>query len=236
MDVVPLWLAPWLLASILSHLLSVTFLELLEHVFPSWSAQWLPGIFSVLESHFGDNQALQNFAAMITIGMTSSIITLPVSIPSFFAFRLKLHSHQLMLSQMASFDVRAASCTVPADRSAIEQQVQQLFRSDSASRYHALDEGEAGMAGWLGHLALDVGRPRRQQRMPFSPESGFPIRCKGPTCQYIRKEGKQRPEVPVPRWRSREPLLRRSIFRDSRHLGIHLTASTGMSGELCARL
>ncbi|CAE7638442.1 unnamed protein product [Symbiodinium sp. CCMP2592] len=180
-DVVPLWLAPWLLASILSHLLSVTFLELLEHAFPSWSAQWLPGILSVLESHFGDNQALQKFAAMWVIGMTSSIIALPVSIPSFFAFRLKLHSHQLMLSQMASFDVRAASCTVPADRSAVEQQVQQLFRSDSGSRHQLLDEGEVHLQRFLA---------------PWDPLDGFNTYVRGTLREAVIAQIGNELEVP----------------------------------------
>ena len=59
---------------------------------------------------------------VLTFGCFSGIAYLPVSIPSFFCFRAKLLSHQLMLEQMSTFDVRAARCTVASDRASIESQ------------------------------------------------------------------------------------------------------------------
>ena len=51
-----------------------------------------------------------------------------------------------MLQQMAEFDVRAAKCTVAADRQAVQQQVQELFRSEhpwsTREGPDSVDEGE----------------------------------------------------------------------------------------------
>eukprot|EP00439_Symbiodinium_sp_Y106_P025499 s2094_g3.t1 len=146
-DVMPLWLAPWLLCSILLDLLSASLFELLEHVFPNWSAAWMLEIMGILERVLGKNPAMLKFAAWFVIWMMSSIVYLPASIPSFFSFRMKFQSHRLMLDQMANFDVRAAQCTLPLDRAAIEQQVQELFQqsdmAQSKSRMQSLvDDGE----------------------------------------------------------------------------------------------
>ncbi|CAE7419933.1 HCc2 [Symbiodinium natans] len=88
----------------------------------------MTSIMATMEIVLGRNPAMLKFAAWFIIWMMSSIVYLPVSIPSFFSFRMKFQSHQLMLSQMANFDVRAAKCTVHADRLAIEHQVTELFR------------------------------------------------------------------------------------------------------------
>ena len=63
----------------------------------------------------------------------------------FFSFRMKLRNHQLLLNQMSSFDVRAAKCTLLADRSAIEEQVVALFegRTVPLKEGSGVDDGEA---------------------------------------------------------------------------------------------
>lgn len=70
--------------------------------------------------------------------------------PKFFSFRMKLRNHQLLLDQMAAFDVRAAKCALPSDRTAIEDQIAALFESKvesphdaSAMKQFAVDDGEA---------------------------------------------------------------------------------------------
>ncbi|CAJ1378344.1 unnamed protein product [Effrenium voratum] len=133
-EVLPLWLAPWLLGSILLDLLSASIFELLEHIFPNWSAAWTNEIIGFAESIFGHNPAMVKFVAWFIIWMMSSIVYLPASIPSFFTLRMKLRNHQLMLDQMAEFDVRAAKCTVASDREAIEQQVKDNFSQDRLER------------------------------------------------------------------------------------------------------
>ncbi|CAJ1411194.1 unnamed protein product [Effrenium voratum] len=149
-ELLPLWLAPWLLFSILSDLLSATIFEVLEHVFPNWSVAWMDGIIGMAERVLGHNPAMLKFVVWFVIWMISSIVYLPASIPSFFSFRMKLRNHQLLLDQMAGFDVRKAKCTVPTDREAIEQQVKELFKEEHRPMSwlppEGVDEGEAHSA------------------------------------------------------------------------------------------
>ena len=122
-------------------------LELFENVCPNWSMAWVTQITASIKSVLGDNPAAVTFFCWFSILMISSLVYYPVSIPSFFSFRMKCQNHQLMLEQMASFDVRAAKCTVAADREAIEQQVKELFRQseklqDAAESAGSIDDAE----------------------------------------------------------------------------------------------
>ncbi|CAE6971381.1 unnamed protein product, partial [Symbiodinium sp. CCMP2592] len=143
LDFVPLWLAPWLLLSVLLDLMTASILELLEHVFPSWSATWASHITLHIESVLGKNPAMLTFATMFIIWMISGTIYLPVSMPSFFSFRTKLRGHKAMLDQMATFDVRAAECTLSSDRDVIEHQVKDLF-SDVPAKILSSDSDDTG--------------------------------------------------------------------------------------------
>ncbi|CAE6970901.1 HCc2 [Symbiodinium natans] len=68
-----------------------------------------------------------------------------------------------MLQQMAEFDVRAAKCTVAADRQAVQQQVQELFRSEhpwsTREGPDSVDEGELCTEVKLQTLALEFCDP-----------------------------------------------------------------------------
>ena len=144
-DLLPLWLAPWLLCSILLDLLSASLFELLEHALPNWSMRWISPIMDATGSVLGKNPAMLKFASLFIIWMFSGVTYLLVSVPSFFSFRMKLRNHQLLLNQMSSFDVRAAKCTLLADRSAIEEQVVALFegRTVPLKEGSGVDDGEA---------------------------------------------------------------------------------------------
>ena len=85
-DLLPLWLAPWLLCSILLDLLSAGLFELLEHVLPNWSMRWVPPIMEATESLLGKNPAMLKFVTCCVIWMFSGITYLLVSVPSFFLF------------------------------------------------------------------------------------------------------------------------------------------------------
>ena len=127
-DLLPLWLAPWLLCSILLDLLSAGLFELLEHVLPTWSMRWVPPIMEATESLLGKNPAMLKFVTGAALfGCFLALLTSLVSVPSFFSFRMKLRNHQLLLDQMSAFDVRAAKCALLADRNAIEEHVVALF-------------------------------------------------------------------------------------------------------------
>ncbi|CAL1170711.1 unnamed protein product [Cladocopium goreaui] len=145
-ELMPLWLAPWLLSTIFLDLLSAGILEIMFHLFPNYSAAWMHDISEMSESIFGHNPAMESFVSTFAVWMFSGIAYLPVSIPSFFCFRAKLLSHQLMLEQMSTFDVRAAHCTVASDRASIEEQVTALFSGmedkTAAPLPSAVDDGE----------------------------------------------------------------------------------------------
>eukprot|EP00438_Fugacium_kawagutii_P026377 Skav206098 [mRNA] locus=scaffold2150:323293:335747:- [translate_table: standard] len=147
LEILPLWLAPWLLCSIVLDLFSASLFEILEHVFPNWSAQECLDMLK--PTPVGHYPVLAKFVAYCIIWMLSGVIYLPVSIPSFFSFRMKLRNHQLLLDQMAAFDVRAAKCALPSDRTAIEEQISELFESKVESPFvssdmnqFAVDDGE----------------------------------------------------------------------------------------------
>ncbi|CAE7483598.1 unnamed protein product [Symbiodinium sp. CCMP2592] len=154
-DVLPLWLAPWLLFSILLELLSVNLIEVLQLVFPNWSAAWQQHIMVLVAPHVGENPLMQKFVGWFIIWMILSVTTLPGSIPSFFSFRMKIRHHQLILDQMADFDVRAAKCSEPSDRDAIEMQLQEIFCNHDLPSLgsDAVDEGEVKVQQHVRHQA-----------------------------------------------------------------------------------
>ena len=144
-EVLPLWLAPWLLASILLDILGVTLFFQLEPVFPKWSE----AVTRYAAAMLGETRGGSYFVACFAVWLMSSIVYLPISIPCFFSFRMKLRSHQLMLNQMAAFDVKNAKCSLPADREPITQHVRELFRDRDGREEDAkvtgdVDAGEAG--------------------------------------------------------------------------------------------
>ncbi|CAL1168347.1 unnamed protein product [Cladocopium goreaui] len=175
-DLLPLWLAPWLLCSILLDLLSAGLFELLEHVLPNWSMRWVPPIMEATESLLGKNPAMLKFVTCCVIWMFSGITYLLVSVPSFFSFRMKLRNHQLLLDQMSAFDVRAAKCALQADRNAIEEHVVALFEGGNAP----VKEGSG----------VDDGEVRLQR---FSLEDRDPLNCfnehvKGPLRALVESQ------------------------------------------------
>ncbi|CAE7741710.1 unnamed protein product [Symbiodinium sp. CCMP2592] len=123
----PLWLAPWLLSTILANALVATCWSFLTvrvpeealgsiHSFCTWM---LPSASAALVTDAV--WAVFGVLAGTTLGMLASI-------PWTIACKAKLQSHALMLEQMACFDCRAAQCTIEADRVLVQRQVQALFR------------------------------------------------------------------------------------------------------------
>ncbi|CAE7208289.1 unnamed protein product [Symbiodinium sp. CCMP2592] len=142
-DVLPLWLAPWLLCCMLLELLSASLMDISQHVFPSWMTAWDSRVMGLAATLVGDNPTILKGIGWFVVCMISSLSTLPASIPSFFSFRMKIRHHQLVLDQMADFDVRAANCSEPSDRSAIEKHLQEVFgEQDLPTLGSTVDEGE----------------------------------------------------------------------------------------------
>eukprot|EP00438_Fugacium_kawagutii_P032358 Skav234861 [mRNA] locus=scaffold840:170267:171415:- [translate_table: standard] len=156
LEVLPLWLAPWLLCSIVLDLLSASLFEILEHVFPNWSSAWVKDFTDLVNAApVGHNPVFAKFVAWQFIWLISGVVYLMVSIPSFFSFRMKLRNHQLLLDQMAAFDVRAAKCTMPSDRTAIEDQVTTMFEVDSPGSAKLSDDGKLHLQSFHFENALD---------------------------------------------------------------------------------
>ncbi|CAE7483627.1 unnamed protein product [Symbiodinium sp. CCMP2592] len=143
-DVLPLWLAPWLLYCISLELLSAHLMDVSQVVFPSWMPACSRHVMGLLEMLLGDNPMMLRFVGWLVIWMMQSVTTLPASIPSFFSFCMKIRHHELILDQMADFDVRAAKCSEPSDREAIEKQLKEVFcnQEPPTSGAFVVDEGE----------------------------------------------------------------------------------------------
>ena len=122
----PLWIAPWLLSSMLLDLMSATLFEALEVSFPNWSIAWITQI-ETTASALGSPPELLRFFAAAFVWLFSGLCYLPSSVPSYFSFRAKLRSHTLLLEQMSSFRVQEAKCTDENDRRLIEAQVVELY-------------------------------------------------------------------------------------------------------------
>ncbi|CAE7212884.1 unnamed protein product [Symbiodinium sp. CCMP2456] len=128
-------------------------MDLSQLVFPRWLLIMDNHIMGLAATLLGGSPVLLQFVGWLVIWMTSSIATLPASIPSFFSFRMKIRHHQLILDQMADFDVRAAKCSEPSDRDAIERQLQEVFR----------EQDLPGASFGLGSNAVDEGEVKVQR-------------------------------------------------------------------------
>ncbi|CAE7292941.1 unnamed protein product [Symbiodinium sp. CCMP2592] len=132
----PLWLAPWLLSSMLLDLLSTSLLEFLEIAIPNWTAFFMVPLDRAFTETFhleeGSRQA--GFFAALAIWCLSGMCYLPTSIPGCVAFRRKVSNHKLMLEQLSRFDIRNAQCTIESDRPLVEDQVVELWSQESVGR------------------------------------------------------------------------------------------------------
>jgi len=121
----PLWLAPWVLVTILLDNLAVGLWQgyFIAKIGPgsSWSI-------SVGNALAGEGNATSIFL-MEVIGITAALATsyLVLVIPNMLSFGVKLENHSLMLDQIANFRLADAKCTVESDRAVVEDHVRQLF-------------------------------------------------------------------------------------------------------------
>ena len=120
----PLWLAPWLLSSMLLDLFSTSLLEILEILIPNWSAFFMVTLNALFAKIFymEEGSRLASFLAPLAIWCLAGLCYLPASVPGCVAFQRKVCNHKLMLEQMSNFDIRKAKCSVPSDRQVIEDQ------------------------------------------------------------------------------------------------------------------
>ncbi|CAE7596734.1 mrkA [Symbiodinium microadriaticum] len=123
----PLWLAPWLLSTIVANALVATCWSFLTVRAPQETLGSIRSFCTwMLPSASG---ALVTDAVWAVFGvLVGTTLGMLASIPWTLACKAKLQSHALMLEQMACFECRAAQCTIEADRVFVEQQIQTLFR------------------------------------------------------------------------------------------------------------
>ncbi|CAE7458237.1 unnamed protein product [Symbiodinium natans] len=143
-EIRPLWLAPWLLWSMLLDLASASFFEVCEVAFPNWSMDLVKDLVDFFENTFqlGEASPQGLVIACMAIWTMSGACYLPTSVPAFLAFRQKIANHHLMLEQMSQFDLRRAKCTIEADRKLVESQVEELFSEKGTDRLPAWDDSD----------------------------------------------------------------------------------------------
>ncbi|OLP94116.1 DNA topoisomerase 3-alpha [Symbiodinium microadriaticum] len=124
-NILPLWLAPWLLSALVINIGAAS----------GWNFLWygvspdvLYSLVATIQGRIPETLS-EPVTSVIIVTLFGSMVGLPASIPWAIAGKAKLRSHELMLDQMANFDCRAAQCTEPADRLLVQQQVQHLFRA-----------------------------------------------------------------------------------------------------------
>eukprot|EP00439_Symbiodinium_sp_Y106_P042229 s149_g5.t1 len=128
MEFLPLWLAPWLLSSMLLDLLGVTLLRITETFLQSEDN--VKQIIKYAEMLFGETYEVNVFFHSFLEVFPNFLCYLPVALPTMFSFRSKIQAHKLMLEQMAKFELRNAKCSVEADRPLVEEQVALHFQPD----------------------------------------------------------------------------------------------------------
>ncbi|CAE7461000.1 unnamed protein product [Symbiodinium sp. CCMP2456] len=172
MQFLPLWMAPWLLSAVAATSLVAVHWSMPNYRVPQ---EILISITSsctmMLPQGFLDSQCGFVVSDAIWSMLLGTIWGMLASIPYTIACRAKLQSHELMLQQMASFECRAAECTIEADRILVEQVVQTLFKSEheeepvvqaasSPGTYEHLQTesgADSSVASWVPSTTYQVG-------------------------------------------------------------------------------
>ena len=121
---VPLWMAPWLLTTILFSWIGSRLDAFVLYSDPEAFTIVLP-YDKVRDSAcvYGFRRAMSYMAEAPFYALT----LLPSLVISIISFRRKLERHETMLTDMESFDIRAAKCSLESDRHGIEKKIAELF-------------------------------------------------------------------------------------------------------------
>ncbi|CAE7835713.1 unnamed protein product, partial [Symbiodinium necroappetens] len=122
---VPLWLAPWLLTTMLLSYVSARLVAVFTESEPSFGVNDTSKLSGVAGSAllFG----LKRFCGYAAASQAYVFFCLPPIMVGIVSFQKKLDGHRDMLESMKSFDVLNAKCSVENDRAVIEAQVAELF-------------------------------------------------------------------------------------------------------------
>ncbi|CAE7475000.1 unnamed protein product [Symbiodinium sp. CCMP2456] len=144
-EFVPMWLAPWLLAFILTDLVSVSALRVISNIIsePSVVSEGFAACDYLLMHTLGTDSAEAHFFVYyVMICVVSCVSYYLTAIPAVVAVLSKMRKHSFMLEQMADFDIRAAKCTLESDRRLVEKRIGELLARQKAA---VIDNGSGGL-------------------------------------------------------------------------------------------
>lgn len=124
-DFVPLWLAPWIISTMILDIVSICFSSKLFVLIPmtgDYFAKHLPS---------GEPWLINFLAQFVGIGLAFSIGYLPVVLPNWHSFRTKLNNHEQMLAQCKGYKLENAKCTVESDRLIVEEIITDLWSHEA---------------------------------------------------------------------------------------------------------
>jgi len=102
-DLQPLWLAPWVLVTLVLDIVSSIILAQIMQVVP------------------------QELGMLLAPSVSLTVSYMPAVIPNYVSFTTKIDNHCMMLEQLETYKLEHAKCTVESDRPIVEEQVQELF-------------------------------------------------------------------------------------------------------------
>ena len=121
---IPLWLSPWLLCSLLLEWVCARYtVPLMFMLLAEWS--WVSG--APPQSRL--DWVLRN----VIFCLTSTVAHLPSALLATLSFTLKLRQHGRLLDQLRDFDVRSSKCTVESDRPMLEAEIASLHKEQKMS-------------------------------------------------------------------------------------------------------
>jgi len=131
-DFVPLWMAPWVLSTVLAQVLSISISERLFSLIGSTGVYLStlpfvpPGIVTLLAMFWG-------------IGVGFWLGALPAAPLSYYALTNKITQHRRMRKIFKTFRVQATKCAVPADRNRVMDMISDLYREGADDSLHAFN-------------------------------------------------------------------------------------------------
>jgi len=117
----PLWLAPWVLSTILIQLVCISIAERLFSLIGDVGAY-------LMEEQILPNNLVPLVAQFIGVGTGFWLGSLPAVPLSYYAMNAKMHNHSTTRKALRNFDLNATKCAVESDREQVEQLIRKLYR------------------------------------------------------------------------------------------------------------
>ena len=125
---VPLWLAPWLLTSLLSSYLALRltaiYMTVVNEPALGLVALRYDGVAQQAPIAYGASRML---VYLVNAPSTATFATMSFLLVSVVTFPQKLLAHEAMLQDIRCYNIRSAKCSVEEDRQRIQEHVAELF-------------------------------------------------------------------------------------------------------------